>query len=67
MHAVGMAGVKKSEVVLWIGTRVVAKIDFSHQKEQTSRWGVVGQSLETGQPENLRHQRLNQIMIASQN
>jgi hypothetical protein len=65
-NAAGMADVKKSEAVLWIGKRVVAKTDFSHQKEQTSRWRVVGRSLETGHSENLRHQRLKQIKIASQ-
>jgi hypothetical protein len=65
-HAVGMAGVKKWEAVLWIGRRVVAKTDFSHQMEQTSRWRVVGQSWATGQPKNLHNQRMDQITIVSQ-
>lgn len=55
MNAVGMAYVKRSEAILWIGKRVVARTDFSPQRGQKSRWKVVGQSLETDQPE-LAHQ-----------
>lgn len=47
--AVGMAGAKKEEAVLWIGRRAVAKTDFS-LKARTSHWRVVGQSWETAQP-----------------
>lgn len=46
---VGTVDAMKWEAALWIGTRVVAKTDFSPQ-EQTSRWRVVGQSSETDQP-----------------
>jgi hypothetical protein len=47
----------KVEAILLTGKRVVAKNDFS-QQEQTSRWRVVGQSLETDQPLSNAHHLL---------
>lgn len=45
----GTGDAMKVEAILRIEMRVVAKNDFS-LKAQTSRWRVVGQSLETDQP-----------------